>query len=76
MGIITCQTLAKSLFCFIVNSEMAEASPRSSHSGAKIRSYTVAFKVKAVETLRSDPNHNVSAVAKGFSIDSGFAVVL
>jgi transposase-like protein len=35
----------------------------------KIRSYTVDFKVRAVETLRNDPDHNISAVAKSFSID-------
>ncbi len=40
-----------------------------SHSGKLIRSYTVEFKLKAVETLRSDPDHNISATAKKFSVD-------
>ena len=40
-----------------------------SHKGSKIRSYTVSFKVEAVEALRSHPEHNVSAVAKSYSID-------
>ena len=48
------------------DSEMAERAS-SSHSGVKIRSYTVDFKVRAVETLRNDPDHNISA--KSFSID-------
>lgn len=49
--------------------KMAEAASPTSHSGTKLQLYTVDFKVQAVETLRNDPNFNISAVARRFSTD-------
>ena len=48
---------------------MAEAASPSIDCGAKLQSYTVEFKVKVVETLRNNPDLNVSAVSRQFSID-------
>ena len=52
-----------------VVSEMAEVASPTSHSGTKLQSYTINFSEQAVETLRNNPDFNILAVARQFSVD-------
>ena len=40
-----------------------------SHSGKKLKSYTVAFKIEVVEWYRSEGMQNVTQTAKKFGVD-------
>ena len=40
-----------------------------SHKGIKLKSYSVSFKVEAVEDLRTQREYNVSAIAKKYGVD-------
>lgn len=44
-------------------------SSSSSNKGIKIKSYSVSFKVEAVEALRIPPESSLSAIAKKYGVD-------